>query len=376
MRNASAPAATYQHLQAAIDAASPGDVLAIRGRCRGGFLVDKSLTLRGVGRERPTLAGAHRQRVLTITGSASANLEVSLDRLRVVRGYAEGNGGGLWSRFADVRLVRTLVRRNEARQGGGVYVRGGLELIDSTLQQNQAAAGGGAYAWHGMALRGRSRVTGNEAGWAGGISSSGPVDLSGRSTIADNLAGGAGGISLNGRARLELSGSASVRGNIATGNWAGVFSSSARARAVVIRQHASVVGNVTAGEGGGLVTFGGVTLRGHARVTHNQAGTTGGGVFAYGPVMLRGSALVAHNLAVRGAGLVTMDSRLVLKGQALVTTNAAAEHGGGALVRYQNRPRVRVRGAAAIQGNSPDDLVTRQGGFLEPPQARVGVGAG
>lgn len=55
-----------QDLQAAIHAASPGDVIEIaRGFHEGNFLVDKALTLRGVGR--PTLSGGLRGDTLRIT---------------------------------------------------------------------------------------------------------------------------------------------------------------------------------------------------------------------------------------------------------------------------------------------------------------------
>ncbi len=52
-------------LQAAIGAASPGDTLLIQGTCKGTFVIDKDLNLKGRG-TRPTLDGQGSDTVLQV----------------------------------------------------------------------------------------------------------------------------------------------------------------------------------------------------------------------------------------------------------------------------------------------------------------------
>jgi hypothetical protein len=214
------------NLQTAIDEASHGDVLRVRGLCHGTFSLPTSLTLVGA-----SAAGAPRT---VLDAGGSGHVLEALD------------GGEL----------RSLVLRDGwARYGGGVVVRGGrLRLTGWTVvRSNHARHGGGVAVLEGsLVLGGRTLVRGNGARMSGGGA----------------YAAYAG--------RLVLTDRAQVRGNVSRGDGGGV---AVDIGIVTMRAWSWIHGNVAVGAGGGIANLDGWSwFRGHARVTGNRA-TTDGGVY-------------------------------------------------------------------------------------------------
>lgn len=203
----------YSTVQAAVDAASDGDVIRVGpGTFGGGVTITKSLTLAGVDAHASKISGGGP--VVTIgstTGAPTvtlANLTISgglttsnphapqcgLDVPVCGPGYADATalGGGIET-FAGttVTLLRSIVTGNRATpalttssvkatcangpcpaafgDAGGIDVWGSMTLIDSTVSDNQASApaqsNGGGIAVHSgasLALRG-SHVVRNSA---------------------------------------------------------------------------------------------------------------------------------------------------------------------------------------------------------------------
>jgi hypothetical protein len=134
-------------LQAAIDAALPGDTLVASGTCVGNFLIDKDLTIRG----RATLDGDDSGTVVTVEPDA----RVVLEELVVTGGAGSGNPavGGIHN-FGDLTLVESSVTGNSAVADGPGFqiatggIHGGtfgpddtkLTLIETDVSMNTADA--------------------------------------------------------------------------------------------------------------------------------------------------------------------------------------------------------------------------------------------
>lgn len=161
-------APTGSSLQAAIDAADPGDEILVEGVCRGSFTIDRDLTV--VGREdplggKPVLRSERRPGGVVWVGA-----RVTLKNLRVTGGVARG--GGRWD-------------------GGGIFVskRGTLTLNDSVVSGNEATTAGGGIANSGrLILNGASVVVGNLApkGYGGGIANLGVLILDDSASVRGN----------------------------------------------------------------------------------------------------------------------------------------------------------------------------------------------
>jgi hypothetical protein len=224
-------------LQAAVNAATSGDVLIVNGICYGDTVINKDLTVRG----RYYAAGAHfpHQEALNGTGTRGsvvtipAGVSVSLSSL-VVQG---GTGGpGTTGAFTGGFTV-----------GGGIDNAGALTLGNVLITGNTASAGGGIY---------------NETGTI-----TAPIYAYVPRNTATDPAGGGGGIYIGGGTvtATELQ----IAGNTAAGDGGGVFISSASSLALV--PSSSVTANTAKGAGGGIFTDlgGALTLGIGTRVSGN-----------------------------------------------------------------------------------------------------------
>ena len=143
----------FTSIQAAIDAASDGDVVAIAA---GTYLLDetidtlgKAITLRGTtdasGRPVTTIDGQGALQLLRCTSGEGA--DTLLEGL-VLRGGAANQGGGLYCDGSAPTVVNCTFTGNLALSGGAMYTtRGSLpELIDCRFESNEALyRGGGMY---------------------------------------------------------------------------------------------------------------------------------------------------------------------------------------------------------------------------------------
>ncbi len=212
-RIASQPAITYTVVQAAVDAAGPGDVVQVAGYCtdvgeRAGLTqavyLNKKITLRGGYNPadwsvcdplaHPTILDAQGQgRVVYVTGSAQ--IQPLFDGLTLTGGDASGLGGGLYAVTAAPVISGCHLYDNIAEEGGGAFLSsspatfrhtafsvnlalygGGLYLNDSAatldanlIEANTATAnGGGLYMRDSAATLSANRIEGNAATTYGG----------------------------------------------------------------------------------------------------------------------------------------------------------------------------------------------------------------
>jgi hypothetical protein len=183
-------------LQVAIDAARPGDTIAVRGRCVGNYSIGTSLTL--VGRATSsyptaTLDGGRTGTVVRVTGA-----DVTLDGLLITNGSA----GGVTNSAGTVRVIGGTISGNTtAGSGGGIStgLGGSVTLTGSSVSGNTAVNGGGIAAGFGTVTLSGSSVSGNTASAnGGGISNSGGTVSLLNSQVSGNNAsptlGSGGGI--------------------------------------------------------------------------------------------------------------------------------------------------------------------------------------
>jgi predicted outer membrane repeat protein len=381
---------SYRTLQAAVDAASAGATLKVKGTCYGDTLLLKNLTI--VGQSDPgfgpaTLNGANSaantgsvvlvyQSATTISGltivggfsregGGIQNLRGSLTLTNsTVRGNrAEWAGGGILNAEASATISNSTVSANTAegntaaKYGGGIYNSGSLTLNNSTVTGNKSGQrGGGIFNGGGSfpsVTLNNSTVTANTTtSWGGGIynggGSHGSVTLN-SSTLTGNKAEWGGGIYTS-SSPTDV-GSASVRRTLEAGD-------------SVTLNNSTVSGNAAGSKGGGIDNSGSPLVLSSSTVTANKAGSEGGGILnttsslgVEGSAALTNSTVTA-NTASDGGGISNYGGALALNGSASVSENTAYEHGGGIYNNATGGATI-THGSGwtgTVSGNTPDDI--------------------
>ena len=120
---------TGSGIQAAIDAATPGDTIHIaNGTYAENLAIDKSLTLQGQGLVHTIIDASGAGSGFTISGTAI----VTITDLAVINGNA-ARGGGFDIEADNVTLRRVQIRNCTAGRGGGVYVRGTSFTMEQSI---------------------------------------------------------------------------------------------------------------------------------------------------------------------------------------------------------------------------------------------------
>ena len=209
--------ASYTSLQAAQNAASPGDTLSATGTCTGTTEITKNLTITGGA----TLDGDQAGSVLTIEG-----VTVTITGGITITGGNASFGGGIYNDGGSVTLTggSTINGNTASESGGGIFNTGSVTLNDgSHISGNTAADGGGIYNDFGtVTLNGGSTINGNTASEDGGgiFNNFGTVTLTGGSHITGNTAslntavlGPDGGGIFNFLGTVTLTGGSHITGN-------------------------------------------------------------------------------------------------------------------------------------------------------------------
>lgn len=336
---------TYSNIQAAVNAASDGDVLHVQGKTFTGAdatvnVVGKSLSFFGGYNSDCTLHNAGRT-VLDATGRADSVFELwggaletaFIDFFEITGGEPEGDGSGGGGIEIDdayeVDLRRTYVHGNSSTDGGGVHLSAAADLFvreESLIYDNEASgSGGGVYCDSGHVEVGGDSAVGfwfivpfpNTAqGDGGGIYGSGcRVDLvasDGRTAalLSNTAVGNGGGAYLSNGAFYSAGDPASVSANSAVLG-GGIYATagvSAQLKDVVIN------GN-TADQGAGIYANGVTTLTNLktqagppcaqgkcAELSNNVATLDGGGQFVHDGAIAFLTNLIAEGNQAGGEG--------------------------------------------------------------------------
>lgn len=139
-------------------------------------LKELNVTIRGISQDSPAVLNVNSNgRVFFIGGNAS----VTLERLKVSKGFCIDNGGGIFCN-GNLNLNYCTIEDNHAGgNGGGILCSGDLNLNCCTFKNNRSEANGGAICFEGNSLN----ISGGEVTNNSGGSSGGGIYCSGKSSI-------------------------------------------------------------------------------------------------------------------------------------------------------------------------------------------------
>jgi CSLREA domain-containing protein len=157
-------------LREAIAAAQFGDRITFKSNLNGTInltageiVVEKALTIDGPGADVLTVSGQNASRIFRI-GNSVDSIIVVVSGLTIADGKSFNEGGGIHvTRAARVIVLASLITRNSASKGGGIYSDGTLTVAGSTIAWNEAMAGGGIYNFDGRLTVARSTISLNVA---------------------------------------------------------------------------------------------------------------------------------------------------------------------------------------------------------------------
>ncbi len=350
----------YASIQAAINAASYGDVINVAaGVYHERITMKNGVSVHGQGWSSTTIHGDYSAVQPTVNIPAGVSASTVLSGVQITGGgngaTTAGLGGGIAIQYSSPSIVNTSVYSCTAKRGGGVLVFGGAPSFSNVLiWNNRAEYGGGLYLdsavvtmtgdstdfngtiWFNSAtqngggiymLRVTSTLTGlrvwwNSAKYGGGVY----LEHTYRATFtlndisSNSAAYGGGGLSVSDPGELEMIGNlirenttpydgGGVRfgeaaglfqWNIVNGNRAGVGGGGV---SVVSASPGLTLGGNwfeanSAGQGGGLYLQTGAAPRVEANTIVSNTATLGGGFFLYqaGPAMIVNN-IVARNVA-------------------------------------------------------------------------------
>ncbi len=368
----------YTYVQAAVDAAAPGDLVKVAGTCVGVLesggrrqqaFITKTLTLQGGYSPdftwdpqlyTTTLDARGQGRVLYGSGPITLTIEaLNVTGGNAYNGFGGGGGGGDFSQVTLI-LRNCRIYRNIANMGGGLHLDSSdVTMSGNLIAENEAGEEGGGLrlsrstAW----LDGNTFSENRVSLYGGGLSLyESQVILTGNSivnnvaTAADKAEGG--GLTLSG------SSSAVLTDNTISGNRSGGGGGMTIGEwATAALNDNFIVGNTAIYSGGGLYVEGTLNLVGN-RVSDNQAGGYGGGLLKVGgkidgPATIQGN-LFSNNRAMYGGGLA-LDSRDARLNYNTIVSNTA-DYGGGV---------VQTSGYAVLNGNDIQmNVAITQGGGI------------
>jgi len=228
-------------------------------------------------------------------------------------------------RLEDVTLKNGLV--SGANQGGAIFNRGVVTLLNSTVTANSAGdAGGGIRRLSASLTLNNSTISANSANFFGGglASYASNVSISAGSQVVGNTATrDGGGLSNSSGTTLVLSNS-SVENNHAE-DGGGLLNSDSE----ITLTDSTVTGNTATAFGGGMsnVSSSIVTLY-SSSVTNNHAANGGGLQNGSASVTLNSSMVSGNSVTVHGGGLYNGTGTVTLN-NSTISTNTADDRGGG-----------------------------------------------
>lgn len=350
----------YTTVQAAVDAATTGDVIRVAAGLYTGVsaregvtqvvYISKTVTIQGGyttaytdppdPASNPTVLNAAGQgRLIYITG----DITPTLAGLRLAGGNATGlggyfdpdtgqlydGGGAVYAAYATPTITNCQIDSSGAQAGGGIALfQSPLRLYNSSVLTNQAGYGGGLAIGRSAAIVDGNLFAGNRAGYGGAIGAGqSAAQITNNTLRANEAISSGGGLAVIGNPP------ATVRGNLITANTArwggGIVISSSTATVennTITTNHADEVG------GGVNLDHCDARLIGN-RVEGNQSGYSGGGFYLVASTAaLTGNLVLSNTAGESGGGLFVYYSQPLLDGNT-INDNTADDAGGGLLLR-------------------------------------------
>ncbi len=317
--------------------ADVGFGLGTIGLTLGELVIDKSLTINGLGADELSVSGNNASRVFNVNDGDSVNqIEVVIEGLTITGGNAAGedfsqqSGGGIFNRESLELSNSTISGNSSEDEGGGIanYDGSTLKVIDSTISDNSAGGDGGGITNRGTLIVKNSTISGNTSNdQGGGIYSQSTVEVK-NSTISGNTASeSGGGIHNSGDGTVEVIDS-TILDNTALIDGGGIYNTD---DGLIGLTGTIVQGNIAIDDGGGIANFdnGFITVDSSTIEGNEAIRDDGGGIY---------------NI---GNGTVEVIRSLIIDNIADTTSGT----GGGIL----NRGTARVIDNSIIRGNSASD---------------------
>ncbi len=307
------------------------------------LVIEHDLTIQGPERDEghnPAVAlnGGNAVRAVRIDNTAS----VILSDVELRNGLVnDGDGGGvLVTSGSELTLLRSELRNNEAKNGGGIHSRGTLTLVDSLIFENTATGnGGGIWTADGIATITDSSITRNvAAGNGGGFHlGTGTLNLV-NSSVTSNEAADGGGVFAAHAGAWELDASflnildgSKIAWNEAS-RGAGVLSY------VTARiENSEITDNIASAAGGGVRNHLTMEII-NSKINHNEAATRYGGLFNDGVMTIRDSEILFNKAGTHGGGIFNgyfasdklhhLTKKLIVE-RTVISGNSAGGDGGG-----------------------------------------------
>ncbi|MBP0003338.1 MAG: tandem-95 repeat protein [Cyanobacteria bacterium SBC] len=288
----------------------------------GELLVNKDLTITGLGANNLTVSANNLSRVFNIDdGDDNTSIDANISGLTIADGFVDdfgnlGRGGGIFNR-ENLTLSDSIIRDNTSveESGGGLFNdRGNLTVANSIITNNNVAQSGG-----------------------GGIGSYlGSLTIS-NSTIASNTASlGAGIDNIGGRVTID---SSSIENNQTDNGVGGGIRNTSNfgyySKADLTVTNSTISGN-TATIGGGIWNYSYGSERTSASITdstiedNSSTSGPGGGIYNYRADLSLTNTTISNNTAATdGGGISRNDGNLTLINSTVTQNTALGNYGGG-----------------------------------------------
>lgn len=314
----------HTSIAAAIAIANGGDTITVMDalHTEQGIVVDKDLTISGMGADSTIIQSDGTDRVFNI----NSGTVVTLRDAGIQNGNTAQDGGAIFN-AGTLTLQNCSVSGNTAGgYGGGIYNDSAdVTITNSTISNNSAGKDGGgiSHNWGTMQIS-HSTVSGNTADDGGGIENFYSELTLTNSTISDNNASKEGGGIYNyNYAELTLT-NCTISGNRAI--YGGGISNYSDSTATV--KSSTVSGNTATQDGGGISSYHLTELTiTNSTISGNEALEEGGGIYSTDALQVT-SSTISGNAAVTGGGMY------LYRATATIVNSIIADSGGGDCTRY------------------------------------------
>ncbi len=335
----------YSSIQAAINAAAPGDTISLAGEVfHETISVDRDVTIRGAGRATSVIDAASDGTVVTVLPGAS----LELDDLTIRNGRTTGNGGGINNQGSlsanSISIAANIAATFPTSMGGGVFSTGQLTLINSTVTGNESRAGGGGIYVSGAAATATIQGTiftanvvhesTNDGRGGGAIHVSyGDATIS-DSEIADNTSDfTGGGVAIFGSGSNVAITDSWIHGNSSQFGGGLITESSSRLSINGTTISGNMATSSATSAGGGLrieapVTISNSTIAGNSATSTTANNNSGGGIQVESALTLD-SVTIAGNSANYGGGIGSYSGSNTSTTNSILAGNTAATAANG-----------------------------------------------
>ena len=276
------------------------------------------------GNDQITLSGGNATRLFTVAG----NVSLTIRRVRLMNGYALGDGGAIYNAGSLSVEQSTIMDSHATASGGAIVSYGPLAIRNSTLVGNGASNGGAIYPRFpaattliiGSNLR-NNHATGATDGWGGAILLWDGASLA---VTGGELAGNTatlGGAIHNrfANSSVELR-DVMFRNNASEGDGGGVYNLNGIANVA----NSTFAGN-SANRGGGVYSRNATTRIGNTTFSDNSSATEGGAVYNFNSGTTISFTTFSGNFAAGQGGAIYQ-----VAARSLTVSNIALQHGASA----------------------------------------------